>query len=815
MNDAWPSTWQRRAGAILVLALVLVAALGASDALAAKKKKPKPAPAAPSYYTLANPRLKCRANYTRQTVTITVRKHRRTVSKHQVRCVYTGSRGAGGNAAVSFPVNLPTAGVSVTVIPSAEETSFTITADQILDVGGDGLLAGNEGSGLSVALGAGPTHGVLALSRNGTFRYTPAASFSGIDSFTYRTVNGSGNSSAPATVKIAVTPVAIAVGAYTDLANATLAVGAPGVLTGDTGSALTARLISSPGHGLLTLNADGSFSYTPASGFSGADAFSFEAVDSAGQPSNAETVTIDVGAQPPTVVSESFAGVVGNTPLQVGGSPGAGPEVYDAGVSALANDQDPGGGTLTTTPATITTTQNGIVTLAANGTFNYQPPVGLESSSDSFSYQVDTSEGTSAQATATIFFENGARVWYVNSSAPAGGNGTAGAPFNALASVNSPGGSGVSGDTIFLYGGGPTYAGGAVLTTNEKLIGQSAGLTVAGEPLLAASGPNPVITSSGVGVTLAGGDTLSGVSVTNSGGDGVDDAGGAVTINDGSSIAGAHGDGIHATGLATLTVNGASITGSTIDGILLDGGDGSLSVNGATITGSGGDGIHVGGGDGLSQQNFSLLNNTISGHGTAISLTYAGTASGEIESNDIGTAGSAASGSVAGDGIYVESTGAGAEVTPTVSSNLVYGIAVGGGIMGVSTGGGKLWVDLEGNQVATDATSTGNGVTLAAGTGGSDVGQVCVDPAGNTVTAGGAGTNAFEFDQPDASSFFGIQGYQGTAADTSAVETFVSGSFNDTLTAGSGGLAVLAKQPSPSTSPDGFGTCQASSPPVD
>ena len=57
-----------------------------------------------------------------------------------------------------------------------------------------------------------------------------------------------------------------------------------GVLANDTsgsGSPLTARVSDGPAHGTLTLNGDGSFSYTPAADYSGPDAFSYTANDGA------------------------------------------------------------------------------------------------------------------------------------------------------------------------------------------------------------------------------------------------------------------------------------------------------------------------------------------------------------------------------------------------------------------------------------------------------------------------------------------------------------------------------------------------------
>jgi hypothetical protein len=60
--------------------------------------------------------------------------------------------------------------------------------------------------------------------------------------------------------------------------DSVLNVAAPGVLSNDTdadGNALTAVKLSDPAHGALTLNANGSFSYTPVSNWSGNDSFTY------------------------------------------------------------------------------------------------------------------------------------------------------------------------------------------------------------------------------------------------------------------------------------------------------------------------------------------------------------------------------------------------------------------------------------------------------------------------------------------------------------------------------------------------------------
>ena len=66
---------------------------------------------------------------------------------------------------------------------------------------------------------------------------------------------------------------------YTMRSNAPYTVSAPGVLLGDLNSSAAKAYISSPPlHGSVTLNTDGSFTYTPNSSFTGADSFYYYSV---------------------------------------------------------------------------------------------------------------------------------------------------------------------------------------------------------------------------------------------------------------------------------------------------------------------------------------------------------------------------------------------------------------------------------------------------------------------------------------------------------------------------------------------------------
>jgi len=96
------------------------------------------------------------------------------------------------------------------------------------------------------------------------------------------------------------TPLAVD-DAYSVNQDTTLAVEAPGVLDNDSdgdGDLLTAILVDGVGNGVLALNADGSFSYTPAFGYIGNDGFTYVAHDGL-DDSNIATVTITVNASGP------------------------------------------------------------------------------------------------------------------------------------------------------------------------------------------------------------------------------------------------------------------------------------------------------------------------------------------------------------------------------------------------------------------------------------------------------------------------------------------------------------------------------------
>ncbi|WP_045226459.1 cadherin-like domain-containing protein [Methyloterricola oryzae] len=105
-------------------------------------------------------------------------------------------------------------------------------------------------------------------------------------------------------------PTAADDGPYTTSQNTPLTVTAPGLLGNDRdpeSGALTAVAVTQPVHGSLTLNSNGSFTYTPSNNYNGPDSFTYQANDGLNNSSPA-TVNLIVTAvnQPPAFSPTSY-----------------------------------------------------------------------------------------------------------------------------------------------------------------------------------------------------------------------------------------------------------------------------------------------------------------------------------------------------------------------------------------------------------------------------------------------------------------------------------------------------------------------------
>ena len=166
-----------------------------------------------------------------------------------------------------------------------------------------------------------------------------------------------------------------------------LVVSAPGVLANDFDAdtnALTAVLVANPTNGILSLNGNGGFTYTPATNFFGVDHFTYKANDGAAD-SGVASVTINVtGVNDAPVANNDSATTAQNNPVVI---------------PVLANDADVDGGTLAITAFTQGT--NGSVTNNGNGTLTYTPSFNF-TGSDSFNYTITDGQGGTNSATVSL-----------------------------------------------------------------------------------------------------------------------------------------------------------------------------------------------------------------------------------------------------------------------------------------------------------------------------------------------------------------------------------------------------------------------------
>ena len=290
--------------------------------------------------------------------------------------------------------------------PVAINASYDVVMNNPLTIAAPGVLTGASDADLdplTAVVISQPSHGTLTPDANGDggFMYNPNMGFTGDDSFTFAANDGFTNGNT-ATVFLDDTdtpPVANA-DAYTVLENTPLTTTTSnGLLSNDTDSnhvALQAQLDSTPLHGILNFNANGSFTYTPTTGYVGPDSFTYHNFDGTLQ-SNTTTVSLTVTSnQPPPVANnDTYPNVVKNNALSIAAPGVLGNDTGTGTLTALLDPAPSGGGNTETLPSGAT------VTLNANGSFVYTPMTGF-TGSDTFTYKVVDGVGDSSLTDATV-----------------------------------------------------------------------------------------------------------------------------------------------------------------------------------------------------------------------------------------------------------------------------------------------------------------------------------------------------------------------------------------------------------------------------
>jgi large repetitive protein len=302
----------------------------------------------------------------------------------------------------------------------------------------------------SVTVVTGPSDGSASVNTTtGQVTYTPKTGFTGTDQFTYTVADNFDLTSNTATVTILVfTPKAPSANneSATTVANTAVPIN---VLDNDTdpnpGGALvpsTVTVVTGPRDGSTSLNTStGAITYTPKTGFTGEDQFTYTVSDNFGLTSNTAIVKIQVTASSP-VASDYNVVTPGNTPVTIT-------------TLAKAIDPNPGGILNPASVIIVAGPSHGSTSLnTSNGDIIYNPSSGF-SGMDQFTYTVSDNFGqTSNIATVTI---------QVTASPPVAANDNAATPVNTpvvidvLANDTDPNSGGVLIPSSVIIVTGPSH----------------------------------------------------------------------------------------------------------------------------------------------------------------------------------------------------------------------------------------------------------------------------------------------------------------------------------------------------------------------
>lgn len=347
---------------------------------------------------------------------------------------------------------------------------------------------------------------------------------------------------------------------------------------------------------------------------------------------------------------------------------------------------------------TFATALGGSITTTADGSFTYEPPVGVNHAVDTFTYTVQDNDGQTSTGQFKVAI--GSKVWFVEDAHPGLNLGTRNNPFVGftVTNLNGAGGAGDqdhAGDIVFLHTG--THTATFALENDQQVIGEGDGLTIDGQNIIAA-GTDPVLTSSGHGIVLATNNTLRGFTIGGTGNTSFDVFGanfGTLTTSN-LELNGAGGGMSLDTGVMAVTLDSLTTTAAS-HGLNLNAVSGSLTVAGATTIASTTFGIRSNA-SGTAVYNFNGLVGITTSAGTGIFGSTGGTFNITGSSNGVNATG--------GPALDLTSTslGSGATFSLVTSTN--------------STGKGINFDSVTGAFTATGGTVSnpaGNGVDINAG----------------------------------------------------------------------------------------------------
>lgn len=299
------------------------------------------------------------------------------------------------------PVGVNSSGSVLTNDKALDGTAVTVTSATYLNSAGV-VTPLPVGTSTTVYDAAGVLAGTITLNSNGTYTFIPAATYTGTVPVTYTISNTSG-STASATLSIEVGSAVLTPGNNKPIAQNDTGTAEAGtnlssnVLLNDSdpdANPLTVTTASIPlatatpvsgldingnvvaNAGTLTLNANGTYTFSPAANFTGTvNPVTYTACDN-GTPALCDTASLSI-----KVVPNSGNNTFANDDAKA--NPKGTPITTTAATGVLANDSDPEGNTQTVTTVngvainatgtTNVTVANGTLVFSANGSYTFTP----------------------------------------------------------------------------------------------------------------------------------------------------------------------------------------------------------------------------------------------------------------------------------------------------------------------------------------------------------------------------------------------------------------------------------------------------------
>jgi hypothetical protein len=221
---------------------------------------------------------------------------------------YTPNSGYTGTDSFTFTVSdgistSAAAAVSITVNPAAAVANDQNVAVDYQTATPVTLSASGQGT-ITYTVATQPAHGTLGAVTGSSVTYTPAAGYSGADSFTFTASNAGGSSVGQVNITVGQPPVV----PVAQNSNATVvyqtATQITAVAGGGDGHALTYSVVTGPAHGTVSSFTGANITYTPANGYSGTDSITFKASDGT-STSNTATISITVTLPPPVANNQN------------------------------------------------------------------------------------------------------------------------------------------------------------------------------------------------------------------------------------------------------------------------------------------------------------------------------------------------------------------------------------------------------------------------------------------------------------------------------------------------------------------------------